>query len=162
MQVGKKIKIMKMQKGVTYLWMLFFIFILSLGLEKSLFVYSKLDQKQKEKELIYIGKLYQKAIKEYYLSGENSNEYPQKLSDLLKDPRYLVTRRYIRKLYIDPLTNKDFLLIYSSNGGICGVKSRSLKKPIKTFFSENELKSFNNAINYQYWEFKDNCVVKNY
>lgn len=137
--------------------MLFFVFLLSLGLGKSLEVFSLMEQRQKEQELLYVGKLYQEAIKQYYLSGEEENKYPAHLEDLLKDSRYIVIRRYIRQLYPDPLTNQDFLPIFSAEGGICGVKSRSMKKPVKTFFKEEELRIFNNATGYQEWGFSFRC-----
>lgn len=146
-----------LQQGVTYLWMLFFVFLLGIGLGKSLEVFSLMDQRQKEQELLYVGKIYREAIRQYYLSGLEKSKYPTHLDDLLKDSRYIVTRRYIRKLYLDPLTNKDFLPIFSAEGGICGVKSTSLKKPIRTFFKEVELQQFNNAKSYQQWEFRTGC-----
>lgn len=146
------------QQGITYLWMLFFVFLLGLGLGKSLEVFSLMDQRQKEQELLYVGKIYQEAIRQYYLSGQEKNKYPAHLDDLLKDSRYIVTRRYIRKLYLDPLTNKDFLPVFSAEGGICGVKSTSQKKPIRTFFKEDQLQQFNDAKSYQQWEFKYQCI----
>lgn len=147
-----------LQQGITYLWMLFFVFLLGLGLGKSLEVFSVIEQRQKEQELLYIGQIYKEAIKQYYLSGQNKNIYPKNLNDLLRDPRYLVTRRYIRKIYPDPVTNKDFLLIFSAEGGICGVKSESKKRPFRAFFKEDEFQKFNNAKNYQQWEFKYGCL----
>ncbi len=146
------------QQGLTYLWMLFLVFLLGLGLGKSLEVFGVMDQRQKEKELLYVGKMYQEAIKQYYLSGQEIKTYPKHMKDLLKDPRYSVTRRYIRTLYLDPLTNKDFILIISAEGGICGVKSSSTKKPIKTSFKDEELKMFNKAKTYQQWAFRYGCV----
>lgn len=147
-----------LQQGITYLWMLFFVFLLGLGLGKSLEVFSLMDQRQKEQELLYVGKIYQEAIRQYYLSGKEKNKYPLHLEDLLKDSRYIVTRRYIRKLYLDPVTNKDFLPIFSAEGGICGVKSISKKKPIRTFFKEEEFQNFINAKSYQEWEFGYKCI----
>ena len=146
------------QQGMTYLLMLFFVFLLGLGLGRSLDVFSLMDQRQKEQELLYVGKIYQEAIRQYYFSGQEKNKYPSNLEDLLKDPRYIVTRRYIRKLYLDPLTNKDFLPIYSAEGGICGVKSSSKKRPIKIFFKEDDFQRFNNAKTYQQWEFRYGCI----
>lgn len=146
-----------LQQGITYLWMLFFVFLLGIGLGKSLEVFSLMDQRQKEQELLYVGKIYQEAIRQYYLSGQEENKYPAHLEDLLKDSRYIVTRRYIRQLYTDPLTNQDFLPIFSAEGGICGVKSLSGKKPVKNFFKEKDFQEFNNAKSYQQWLFQFGC-----
>lgn len=75
------------------------------------------------------------------MSGQNKNIYPKNLNDLLRDPRYLVTRRYIRKIYPDPVTNKDFLLIFSAEGGICGVKSESKKDHLELFLKKMNFKN---------------------
>ena len=120
------------QKGVTYLWVLLILFIIGLGIGKSLDVYSLRVQRQKEKELISIGLTYQTAIQDYYQSAPSGQptQYPSDLKQLLKDPRHIVIRRYIRQLYLDPITNKPFEPIVAPQGGIWGVKSASLKPPI--------------------------------
>lgn len=120
------------QKGVTYLWMLFLVFLISLGLGKSLEVYSAQIQREKEAELLYVGELYRDAIKAYYLSSPGSvKTYPEKLEHLLRDPRHLSTRRYIRTLYPDPLTGLSFDVVLSPEGGVKGVRSTSMRRPIK-------------------------------
>ena len=120
------------QKGVTYLWVLLILFIIGLGIGKSLDVYSLRVQRQKEKELISIGLAYKTAIQDYYQSAPSGQpaQYPSDLKQLLKDPRHIVIRRYLRKLYLDPITNKPFEPIVTPQGGIWGVKSTSLKPPI--------------------------------
>ncbi|WP_228200684.1 hypothetical protein [Acinetobacter sp. BIGb0102] len=64
------------QQGITYLWMLFFVFLLGLGLGKSLEIFSLMDQRQKEQELLYVGKIYREAIRQYYLSGQEKTNIP--------------------------------------------------------------------------------------
>lgn len=79
---------------------------------QSLEVYSLAIKREKEAELLYIGRLYREAIKQYYLSSPGSvQKYPASLEDLRKDPRSLVTRRYLRRLYPDPITGKAFAVI---------------------------------------------------
>ena len=55
-----------------------------------------------EAELLYGGNQYRRAIERYYVSGPR--QFPRALEDLLKDPRKPGTERYLRKLYIDPLS----------------------------------------------------------
>lgn len=118
------------QSGLVYLWMLFLVFLLGLGLGKSLDVYSTIVQREKEAELVYIGMLYRQAIRQFYLSSpEHLKRYPYSLEDLLKDPRSLTTRRYLRKLYIDPITGNGFFPVLAPEGGIMGVRSASVMQP---------------------------------
>jgi type II secretory pathway pseudopilin PulG len=120
------------QSGVTYLWMLFLVFLLGLGLGKSLEVYSTQIQREKEADLLYVGGLYREAIQTYYLSSPGSvRKYPESLSDLLHDPRHLTTRRHLRQLYPDPVSGEAFEVVLALEGGIRGVRSPSMKRPLK-------------------------------
>lgn len=145
---------MRKQRGVTYLWMLFIVFLLGLGLGKALDVYSTSIQRQKEADLLYVGSLYREAIRQYYLSSPGSLKiYPASLSDLLKDPRSLATRRYLRQLYPDPVTGQPFTPLTAPQGGIWGVASRSGKKPLKEAGFDDIYFSFTQAGSYQGWQF---------
>ncbi len=58
--------------------------------------------------------------------------FPAKLEDLLSDPRFQQVRRYLRRLYPDPITGKaDWVPIIGAGGGIVGVRSASEDHPIK-------------------------------
>lgn len=97
---------MQKQQGAVYLWCLIGIVLLSLGLGRSLEVYSTQKKREKEEEQRYILNLYEKAIKNYYYNSPGEvKKWPEKLEDLLRDPRYVTPKRYIRKLYNDPLTD---------------------------------------------------------
>ena len=120
------------QCGVGYLFMLLAVFLLSLGLGKTLEIYSTIAQREKEADLAYIGGLYREAIKDYFLSAPNGqHKYPARLEDLLKDSRHLVTRRYLRRLYLDPMTSQGFTLLIAPQGGIWGVASSSGQTPLR-------------------------------
>lgn len=54
------------QRGVGYLFMLLAVFLLSLGLGKTLEIYSTSAQREKEADLVYVGGLYREAIKDYF------------------------------------------------------------------------------------------------
>lgn len=118
--------------GVGYLFMLLVVFLLSLGVGKAVDVYSTSAQREREAELVHIGSMYREAIKDYYLSAPNGqHRYPAQLEDLLKDSRHLVTRRYLRRLYLDPMTAKAFTPLMAPKGGIWGVASTSAQSPIR-------------------------------
>lgn len=145
----------KGERGLTYLGVLFFLFLISLAIAKTTEVYSNVSQREKERELYEIGNLYMNAIRDYY----NSNlepQHPKTLSDLLKDSRYLVTRRYLRKVYLDPITNKEFVLIYTKDHRICGVQSTSRKKVLNPHLYALQV---NQSYNYSNIEFQYHCDV---
>lgn len=144
------------QRGVAYLWMLFLVFLLGLGLGKSLEVYSTSVQREREADFLYVGGLYRNAIKQFYLGSPGSlRKYPASLEDLLKDPRFPVPRRYLRQLYPDPLTGKEFVAIPAPEGGIWGVRSMSTKRPWRVLGvgETNIVPVVNGGGTYQDWQF---------
>lgn len=142
------------QQGVTYLWMLFLVFLLGLGMGKSLEVYSTLVQREKEAELLYVGGLYREAVRQYYLSSPGGvKRYPASLEDLLQDRRYPVMRRYLRRLYPDPVTGAAFMPVLAAEGGIRGVRSESLRRPLKRAGFDPAEEGFERAGSYHEWVF---------
>lgn len=152
MEIGKNMT--ANQRGVTYLWMLFLVFLLGLVLGRFVEIYSTETERQKEAELLLIGDQYREAIKQYYQSAPGyQKKYPEKLTDMLKDSRYLTTRRYLRQLYQDPVTNQPFTTIPAPDGGVMGVMSPSSKPPVKLAgFSKND-SFFTNAKRISDWQF---------
>ena len=115
--------------GFTYLGLLFAIAIIGITLATVGVVWSTQIRRDKEVELLWIGDQYRAAIGRYRASG---GQYPQALTDLLEDKRFPVVRRYLRKLYADPMTGAaDWQPIVAPGGGILGIASSSKDKPIK-------------------------------
>ncbi len=85
------------QRGLMYLWMLFLIFLLGLGLGKSLEVYSAMVAREKAADKKYAARQMEKAVDAFYEASPGSvKQYPEDAGDLLLDPRHLTTRRYLR------------------------------------------------------------------
>ena len=144
----------KLQCGAVYVWMLVSLIFLSLGLGQWSINYATLKQREKEQELLRIGLMYRDAIYHYHANSPGGIEtFPEKLEDLLKDPRSLETRRYLRKLEKDPITSLSFEIIRNANGQIIGVYSSSKKEPIKKAGFIVKLKHFENAKSYRDWTF---------
>lgn len=142
------------QRGVGYLFMLLMVFLLSLGLGKAMDVYSTSMQREREAELALTGGMYRQAIKDYYLSAPSGqHRYPAQLEELLKDSRHLVTRRYLRQLYRDPMTAQAFVPLIAPQGGIWGVASASTKRPIRVTIPEGVTMKSAQAVQYRNWEF---------
>ena len=148
------------QQGFTYLWVLFAVAILGVWLASAGVVWHFAQQREKERELLFVGSEYRDAIAQYYNHGPGgARQYPNELSDLLKDPRYLSTQRYLRRIYRDPMTWKsEWGLVKSSSGGIMGVYSLSSDKPIKTKNFRDIDQSFEGKTSYRDWKFVNSTL----
>jgi type II secretory pathway pseudopilin PulG len=139
------------QAGFTYIGLLFAIAILGITLAAVGVVWSTQIRRDKEMELLYAGDQIRDAIGHYRAAG---GQYPQALTDLLQDNRTPVPRHFLRRLYLDPMTNSsDWELIMAPEGGILGVASRSQEKPIKVEGFSGRDASFARAETYSQWRF---------
>ena len=94
---------------------------------------------------------FREAIGRYYEAG---GVYPRALSDLLEDKRVPVPRRFLRRLYPDPISGStDWNLETMVDGGIIGVASSSQQKPIKIAGFAPVNKTFEKAECYCAWKF---------
>jgi type II secretory pathway pseudopilin PulG len=123
-------------------------------------------KREREEELIFRGTQYMNAIKKWYnpnlktpknqpsMTLQPTNVRPLKrLDDLLSDPNSPNPTPLIRKLYKDPMTNKDFVAILDANQAIIGVRSPSEDEPIKKGNFSDELQGLNDKKSYREWEF---------
>jgi type II secretory pathway pseudopilin PulG len=119
--------------GFTYMTALFIVAILGGGLALTGEVWHTSAVREKEAELLHIGAQYQRAIMLYYEGSPNRQpRYPRQLEDLVKDERYPSTRRYLRKIYPDPITGTtEWGIMKGPDGGIMGVFSKSTATPFK-------------------------------
>jgi type II secretory pathway pseudopilin PulG len=143
---------MVMQRGFTYLTVLFMVAILAGGLALAGEVWHTSATREKEAELLFVGHQYRKAIERYYLSGPQ-RQYPRELADLLKDPRRPGAERYLRRLYPDPVSGQPFALLKAPDGGILGVHSPSEEAPLKTGGFKVRDADFEGKTKYAEWQF---------
>ncbi len=139
------------QMGFTYIGLLFAIAIIGITLSTVGVVWSTQLRRDKEAELLFVGNQFRLAIGRYVRSG---GQYPLELADLLEDKRTPVPRRFLRRIYPDPMTRgADWDLVTAPQGGIMGVASRSQDKPIKVagFLAANA--GFELAECYCEWKF---------
>jgi type II secretory pathway pseudopilin PulG len=140
------------QRGFTYLTVLFMIAILAGGLALVGEMWHTSAIREKEAELLFVGHEYRKAIERYYLSGPQ-RQYPRSLEELLKDPRRPGNERYLRKLYPDPVTGKEWGLVKAPDGGVWGVHSLSEARPLKSSGFKVRDAGFEGAQRYADWKF---------
>lgn len=143
------------QKGFTYLAVLFLIGLVGLGLAATAEIWSHARQREKEAELIWIGNQFKQAIGLYYhRSSGTVSRYPEKLEDLLEDRRQLSVQRYLRRIYVDPMSGKPVWgLVPAPSGGIMGVYSTVPDKPIRSVPLARDDKSEASATSYRDWRF---------
>ena len=143
------------QRGFTYLVLLFMVAIMSAVLVSTATVWHTLAQRDKEQELLFVGHAFRRAIGLYYERTPGpAKQYPKKLGDLLEDKRQTTLARYLRKIYVDPLTaSKKWGLVPGPGGTIMGVYSRSGTTPIKTGNFDKTDQSFVGKGSYQDWQF---------
>lgn len=137
--------------GFTYIGVLAAIVIMGAVLGATAEVWHTAVQREKERELLFVGNQFRQAIRLYYRAGK---KYPVALEDLLKDPRQPATQRYLRKIYHDPITGKaEWGLTLDAYGKIIGVHSLSEDHPIKVTGFSVANQDFEGAEKYSDWIF---------
>lgn len=131
------------------------IFLMSLGLSVAVEVDSTNSRREKEKELISIGRQFREAIGRYYEASRAADRkvYPVSFDDLLEDKRFPGTTRHLRKIFIDPLTGTSEWGVLRVDGKIVGVYSLSEMQPLKIDGFELSESGFKNSQKYSDWVF---------
>ena len=142
-------------RGFTYVGLLITIAIMGIGLAVTAEAWRTTAQRDRERELLFVGDQIRKAIVQYYESSPGGvKQFPRNLEDLLKDSRYPTTRRYLRKVYRDPMTGKrEWGLVLGPGETIMGVYSLSRQTPMKRANFPPEYGSFAQAESYAAWRF---------
>ncbi|OQW83896.1 MAG: hypothetical protein BVN30_04925 [Proteobacteria bacterium ST_bin16] len=91
------------ESGFVYLWALFSVVLAGVVMAGAGQVWQAKAQREKEAELLYVGEQFRKAIMSYYNTG--TKQFPETLEELIEDKRAAATKRHLRKIYIDPITN---------------------------------------------------------
>lgn len=143
------------QAGFTYLGILIIVMIMGAGLAATGTLFSHEAQREKEKELLFIGHEFREAIGSYYERSPGSPAYPKTLEELVEDKRFPMPQHHLRRIYADPMTGKaDWVPItMPGGGGIVGVRSSSEAKPIKTGSFDRADAAFEDAAKYAEWQF---------
>ena len=141
--------------GFIYLGLLVVVMIMGAALASTGALYSHEAQREKERELIFVGHQFRQAIASYYRHSPGTNAYPRTLDDLVEDKRFPMPQHHLRRIYLDPLTGKaDWKLVGTPDGaGIMGVYSPSQKAPVKTANFDAADAAFKQAKKYADWQF---------
>jgi hypothetical protein len=117
-----------------------------------------LQRRNAEEQLIFVGGQFRQAIQSYYLAtgsmAPGTPRYPEKLDDLLADPRNKELLRHLRQIYPDPLTGQpNWGTVPAPGGGIMGVYSLSPAKAVKLFGFPAEFKYLEGKKLISEWKF---------
>jgi type II secretory pathway pseudopilin PulG len=168
--------------GFAYLWLLMAVAMMGLGAAMALEVQQTLGQRDREQELVAIGKQYRSALASYVAARPGApppaalapqpsasvstsstfsslasvvepNRYPESLDDLLKDQRFPGIRRHLRKVFVDPMTGKPEWGLVLVGGRITGIHSLSEEMPLKQDGFEPGEEGLAGAQSYSQWIF---------
>jgi type II secretory pathway pseudopilin PulG len=142
--------------GFTYIGVLFAVALMGVTLALIATVSSQLQQREKEKQLLFIGKQFMHAIGSYYENPPPGKvkQFPKRLEDLVEDNRVAYTQRYLRKIFHDPFTSSnEWGLVKDASNGIVGVYSKSVAKPIKVANFGEGFAQFAGKKHYSDWQF---------
>jgi type II secretory pathway pseudopilin PulG len=122
------------QNGYTFLALLILLIIIGYSLGEAGAMWSDATRREREQELLKVGNKFRTAIGQYYNASPGAvKQYPPNLEALLRDDRFPVPNRYLRKIYTDPITaSSNWGTQRSPSGGIMGVCSLSIRTPFKT------------------------------
>ena len=142
------------QRGVTFLTLLFAIALAGIAIAGTGALWQLESRREKEKELLFVGNEYRKAIGSYASrTPQGTPPFPERLEDLLQDNRYPTPIRHLRRLYRDPMSADGQWEIIRDQGRITGIVSRSDAIPIKVAGFPKDFESFEGAKSYRQWRF---------
>jgi len=155
---------LKSCSGLTFIAALMMVVIMGIMLGSVVQSWTMIMQREREEELLFRGRQIRDAIARWYKPRPGLPQRPlMDLKYLLEDPASAEKVRYLRRLYKDPITNKDFVPIIAGATpggaladiaqGIIGVKSASEAPPLKIGNFPDDLKDFSDKGRYTDWEF---------
>ncbi|MEO8311822.1 MAG: type II secretion system protein [Caldimonas sp.] len=142
-------------RGIVLLAVLVAMALLSIGLMGAVDVWTVSRQRERERELLFVGDQYRQAIRSYYLAapGGRPRGYPLSIDALLEDDRFPLPVRHLRRAYPDPITGKSEWGLLRVEDRILGVYSLSEAQPLKQAAFHPADQTFTNAESYKNWVF---------
>ena len=125
--------------GFAYIALLLVLAGMTLLLGVALQHIDQAAQRDREAQLLFVGKQFRQAVASYYeKSPGGAKHFPRKLEELLQDNRFVKPVRHLRRIYADPMradagsNDHGWQLVRDLRGGIVGVHSRSQDLPIRS------------------------------
>lgn len=146
--------------GFTYLAVMAIVAIMGIALAVTGEVWHIALKREKERELLFVGNQFRRAINSYYAHTPVSGRRQlNSLEELLRDPRHPSIQRHLRKIYADPISGRaEWGLVKGESGEIFGVHSLSEEEPLKKRNFSFEDKNFEGKMKYADWVFMQSPV----
>jgi type II secretory pathway pseudopilin PulG len=143
------------QRGVVLLALLVALALLAIGLMNAVDGWRMSRQRDREKELLFVGDQYRQAIRRYYSAAPRGGQrgFPTSLEVLLEDDRFPTPVHHLRRAYPDPITGKAEWGLLKAGDRIVGVYSLSEAAPIKQAGFSPGHQAFKDAASYKDWVF---------
>lgn len=141
------------QRGYTYIGVLILVALAGVALAGAGELWSTASTRDKEAQLLFVGDEFRRAIGSYYEGSPGTKRFPERLEELLEDRRLPVTRRHLRRIYVDPMTGKPAWGLVKYGDRIVGVFSLSEDKPFKTANFRPDDDAFKGSRTYAGWRF---------
>ncbi len=141
--------------GFTYLAVLLVVALMGVGLAAVGVMWHTAQQRENERELLFVGHQFRQAIETYYQRTPGvGKRYPRSLEALLQDDRYLVPLRHLRQIYHDPMTGRaEWGTVPAPDGGVMGVYSLSEAASVKAANFADADRDFEGKARYADWKF---------
>lgn len=143
------------ERGVMLLATLLVLALLGIGLMVGVDVWSVSRQRERERELLFVGDQYRQAIRRYYLVAPpgGGRSLPPSVAVLLDDDRFPIPVHHLRRAYPDPMSGAADWGLLRAGDRIIGVYSTSDKHPIKQAGFPPPYLQFEEAQSYRDWVF---------
>lgn len=136
------------------------MFTMGLALARVGEVWRTNAQRERERELLFVGEQFRDALRAYAAFGQGPQRYPQNLEQLLLDDRLPSVSRHLRRIYFDPMTGKAQWGLVRRDGRIVGVHSLSSAVPLQRAGFPAEIAEFASAETYADWRFLAEATPK--
>ncbi len=148
---------MTVQRGFAYIALMVVMTLLVLTLGMAAEEVAQRATRERETQLLFVGKQFRQAIGSYYeKSPQGNKQFPRTLDDLIDDRRFPKAARHLRKIYADPMRDStEWGLVRNEQGLIMGVYSLSDGVPVRTHFDQVVQQSFGEGplMTYADWKF---------
>ncbi|MEI8168777.1 MAG: type II secretion system protein [Rhodoferax sp.] len=151
-------------QGFVYIGLLIGLTVIGVGLSAVSEVWYQSRQREREEDLLFIGNQFRQAITRYYIeSPKGSLRFPMRMEDLLQDDRSVdKSKRFLRKIYPDPMTGKmEWGEIRLASGQLVGVHSLSTEAPLKVAEFSAQNKDLADKTRYSEWDFRSALPAAN-
>jgi type II secretory pathway pseudopilin PulG len=142
--------------GFTYVGVLLLVSVAGLALASTSTVWHFEVQREKERELLFIGNQFRTALDRYAAAPLSTvgPRFPTRLEELLLDNRTPARLRHLRRIYRDPMTGgEEWGLIRTADGQIIGVHSLSDAPAIKQANFSTRDQGLTGRSTYRQWVF---------